>query len=172
MPKKIVFSSTNAAKRYAATQILTVFFDDYDLICVEVDSGVSATPFSSVECMQGCINRVYQIKKLQPDADFWVGAEGGLEKFGEKYFLGGWVLVENSHGVQNWAASSWVQIPDDVIQNMSPDKRLNEALDYSKYENILVQNRLMLGTNGILTKGVYTRIDEFSDALKIAFSQF
>ena len=172
MPK-IVLSSTNQAKRQAVSNVLeSIFGHDFELVCDDVDSGVSATPFSANECMEGCKNRVFEIGKKHPEAQYWIGAEGGLQKFGEHYFLGGWVLVQNSHGIQSWGSSSWVQIPEEIVSNLSPEKRLNEVIDYSKFARELIENRVTLGTNGLLTNGVYTRIDEFRDALKIAFSRF
>ena len=170
---KIILSSTNEAKKQAVISVLEkIFGTDFELVCADIDSGVSATPFSAEECMQGCKNRVAQIMKLYPDAQYWVGAEGGLQKFDEQYFLGGWVLVQNSHEIQSWGSSSWVQIPGDIITNLSPEKKLNEVIDYSKFPRDLMENRVTLGTNGLLTNGIYTRIDEFRDALKIAFSRF
>jgi inosine/xanthosine triphosphatase len=169
---KIVLTSTNSAKKQAVKDIAQkIFNSEYELICVDVESNVSPTPFSSEECMQGAINRIKEAKKQIEEADFWIGAEGGLHKFSENYFLGGWILIENRAGVQSWGSSAWVQMPNYIMKSLTTDKRLNEVLDYSKFNSELLENKSSLGTNGLLTKGNYTRVDEFKDALRIAFSQ-
>lgn len=46
---------------------------------IDASSDVSDQPMSENETIAGAKNRVLNAKKSHPDADYWVGIEGGIE---------------------------------------------------------------------------------------------
>lgn len=165
---KIVLSSTNKAKILAAKKVFAEVYENFDLETVEVNSGVSNTPMNDDEGIKGCLNRIEEAKKLVLNGDIYVGLEGILtsNKFG--VFLTGWAVVEIVKDPKvGMGCSAKVQIPDFIAKNVENFKELSEVVK-SSYPSDLVNNMDELGSNGIITRKMYTRTDEFEHALKCA----
>lgn len=167
----IIFGSKNPAKVEACNEILLNKFDRTGIIFIEAESRVSPTPFGHNECKQGARNRVDSIQKIQPFANFWIGAEGGVVKENGVWKIGGWVLIKNKYGKEVFGCSRFVELPDHVVKVLEPSKRLSEVVDYSKFPEDLVTRKDELGINGLVTRGKYTRVTEFKDALQNAWRE-
>ncbi|HWQ83083.1 MAG TPA: inosine/xanthosine triphosphatase [Anaerolineales bacterium] len=78
----IAIASHNPVKIEAARQGFQSAFPEqaFTLIPVTADSGVSAQPFSDQETLAGAEERATQASLALPDADYWVGIEGGVEE--------------------------------------------------------------------------------------------
>ena len=78
----IIVASTNPVKIKAATLgFQKVFpFKTVNVKGVSVDSGVSDQPKTDDETLTGATNRVKAAAKAYPEADFWIGLEGGIAK--------------------------------------------------------------------------------------------
>jgi len=171
--KEIVLTSTNEAKKRAALQAITEIFGAGNILrTLEAQSGVSATPMSFEESIQGAKNRVKSSREMMPDADYYIGAEGGVEKIAEQWFLGGWVVVENKEGEQHLAASSLVELPFFLVERLEPGVGLSDVVYENDFPESVYARRDVLGTNGLITHGTYSRVTEFYDALRIALSLF
>ncbi|HSW88271.1 MAG TPA: inosine/xanthosine triphosphatase [Candidatus Saccharimonadales bacterium] len=169
---KIVFTSKNAAKVRAVRQFLKrIFGNNFELLCFQTEPNVSATPFSNEECLQGARNRIAFVKQLITDADFYIGAEGGVFPLGNTLMLGGWVVVEDKNGREYIGSSCFLPLPNDLANRLTPQVRLSEIIDETRFSPELLAKSDELGTNGLLTNGKYTRVMEFEDALHVAFSQ-
>ncbi|MDR2064012.1 MAG: DUF84 family protein [Candidatus Nomurabacteria bacterium] len=166
--KKFVLSSENVAKRLAAMQALKkVFGDDFELVCVGVDSGVAKTPTTDDEGIRGALNRIENAKKLISDADGYLGLEGIITSNAFGAFLCGWAVVKLKNG-KTWAGcSAKVQLPPELAKKLKTNLELSELVAETFPER--AQDLPKIGTNGVLTKGLYTRQDEFVDALVCAF---
>ena len=91
--KKIIVAvgSTRKPKLRAVTEALNAFAPrlvpdgDFEVVGVEVESGVSPTPSSSEELMRGARQRVESLVRLARETRrpwrYFVGLEGGLEVF-------------------------------------------------------------------------------------------
>lgn len=163
---KFVLSSTNKAKSEAVRQVLSEFYPESELVCVDVDSGVSKTPDTDDEGIQGCINRIEQAKKTIPDADGYLGLEGIITRNTFGVFICGWCVVEigNKQGV---GCSAKVQLPESIASQISTFGELGKMVK-DTYPSDLVNEIDLIGTNGVVTNKGYTRVDEFIDALKCA----
>lgn len=171
--KKIILSSTNKAKKEATSKIISEIFGNNNVIeVISVPSGVRPTPLSNEECILGAKNRISLIKNIYPNSDYYIGAEGGVNKIEDKWYLGGWVIVENRNGIQHLGSSAWVELPLFISNLIDGDKPLSEIIKPIFFSRELYDKKENLGTNGLITNGRYTRINEFYDALKIAFSLF
>lgn len=115
---KFVLSSTNKAKSEAVRQVLSEFYPQSELVCVDVDSGVSKTPDTDDEGIQGCINRIEQAKKAMPNADGYLGLEGIITKNSFGVFICGWCVVEvgEERGI---GCSAQVQLPEIIAIQIS-----------------------------------------------------
>ncbi len=171
--KEIVLSSSNEAKKRAALQAITEIFGAGNVLkTLEAPSGVSATPMSFEESIVGAKNRVVYSRDLEPHADYYIGAEGGVGKIADQWFIGGWVVVENKEGEQHLAASALVELPLFLINRLAADIPLSQLIEETDFPASLYEKRSVLGTNGLITNGAYSRVTEFYDALRIALSLF
>lgn len=166
--KTFVLSSTNAAKRAATEQILQRLYDDaFELTCVDVDSSVSETPHSDDEGIQGALGRIANAENAVPGADAYIGLEGIVTTNSYGTFLCGWAVVKEGDNTLHMGCSAKVQLPPSLTDDLSSFKKLSEltAEKYPDQAHTLPQ----VGTNGVITNGLYTRVDEFIDALSCAF---
>ena len=82
MREIVVVGSENPSKLQAVRLGFEAVFPDKDFqfLCVNADSDVSAQPMGDAETVTGAQNRARNARVTQPEADYWVGLEGGLTK--------------------------------------------------------------------------------------------
>src|SRR3989344_1784133 len=98
--KKVVVASTNPVKIETTKIGFGFVFPDEEFVFegVMASSRVSDQPLSEEETLQGAHNRVTHAQELVPDADFYVGLEGGMEdKEGELHEIA-WIVVKSKEG--------------------------------------------------------------------------
>jgi non-canonical (house-cleaning) NTP pyrophosphatase len=165
--KIFVLSSANEAKRVAAESVLRELYGDaFELRTVEVNSGVSETPITDDEGIQGCLERIAGAKQAVPDADGYVGLEGIITTNRYGTFLCGWAVIALADGRIGYGCSAKIRLPDELLENFDSFKKL-ASLTAEKYPG-RAGDLPSIGTNGVLTGGMYTRVDEFRDALRCA----
>ena len=167
------------------------------MLCLDVESGVNKTPNSDEEGIKGSQNRIknakIELEKLEKLGELkfeiyktevknenkkltqsvvFIGMEGiiNVNQFGT--FLGGWICLEIA-GIEYFGSSTRCQLPPKIAQNAKNFKELSGTVK-EIYQNIPNVDELVdrIGTNGLLTGGLYTRIDEFEDALKCSWGIF
>ena len=94
-----------------------------------VQSGVADQPMSDAETFQGSLQRVQQAKQAVPEADFWVGIEGGLEDKNGELEAFAWVIVQDVHGKTGKGRTSTFFLPAKVAELVRQGKELGEADD-------------------------------------------
>ena len=67
-----------------------------------------------------------------------------------------------------YGCSSKINLPKEIVKNLDKNTRLSQVV--AEYMNSTDQEVSILGTNGILTHGCYTREDEFTDSVLCAIS--
>lgn len=166
----IVLCSNNKAKISAARNICSELYPNFTLSHYNVFSGVSETPETDKEAIKGCHMRIENLENTcNYQADFIIALEGLTEKTAFGSFVYGWAVIKNV--VINkyyYGCSGKVMLPEAVSSRLSKDDKLSELI-LGLYQNISEADMDRLGTNGILTNGLYTRIHEFETALKCAF---
>lgn len=166
---QIVVCSKNKAKNEAVGNIMNKFFNNYEIVSLNTNSGVSETPVGDEEGVLGCKNRIKDALTQVLDADLYVAMEGILteEPFGT--FLCGWTLIYNRvEDEYYYGCSSKIKIPDEIIAKVSKDTRLSQVV--ADYVGSTDEEISKIGTNGLLTHGAYTRTDEFEDSVLCAIS--
>ena len=86
MRSKIIIASKNPIKiKSTKLGFQRVFAHmDFEFEGVSVTSNVSDQPMTNRETLQGATNRATHAKIDFPNALYWVGIEGGIEKVGDE----------------------------------------------------------------------------------------
>jgi len=168
---KVVVSSLNPVKVNAVREAFNSQFPDKDpvLIPVNVASGVSDQPRSDDETRRGAVNRVANARAAVPDADFWVGLEGGLDTFDGKLMAFAWMAIGGPGGVVSESRSPTLPLPPGIQRLVESGLELGEANDrvFST-----VNSKQAGGAFGLLTNGLYTREGIYAQTLVFALIPF
>ena len=167
--KKVVVCSMNKAKNNAVSRVLKDFIADYMILSLETNSLVSETPMSDDEGILGCMNRIRDAREQISDGDLYIAMEGILTQSSNEFFLCGWTIIyDRESDSYLYGCSSKIHIPYPIMQDFNPDVRLSTIV--ADYMGCTDEEVSVIGTNGILTHGCYTREDEFSDSILCAIS--
>jgi len=153
---KVAIGTRNPAKLAGIERAFRSTYVHVEFECLDAESGVRADPKGEEELRTGALNR----------------ARRALEKTDNSgtYILGCVVIIDKS-GRIGTGFSAQVQIPKEVEAMLNKGIPLAEAVaavSGSEKERV----RFDLGSNGILTKGLYIRKKEFDDATTCALARF
>jgi len=148
-----------------------------DVAGYEVESGVSHTPTSREELMQGARQRAEVLREnlltAGPAADFYIGLEGGLDVATDngvrRVFLESWAYV--SDGTRgHFGRSGAVELPEALAEEVFVrGTELSLAIDQFAGEAGI---RDAQGAWGVLSGNKITRQEAFRVALIAAFAPF
>ena len=168
---KIVVTSNNPVKIAAVREAFLAQFPGLDLQItpLAVESGVSDQPMSDVETRQGARNRVANARMKNPDADYWVGLEGGLDFFDDRLMAFAWMVIANCDGRVSETRSVTLPLPPEVQELVSTGLELGEANDrvFST-----LNSKQGGGAFGLLTDGLMTREGIYAQTLILALIPF
>lgn len=165
---KIILTTTNKAKKEALDKTLEKLAINAEVISIKVDTGVSNTPITDEEGIKGALNRIENAKKIVGDGDMYIGLEGIITTNDYGTFICGWSVIETQDGRRSMGCSSKVELPEKIAKNISDFKELADEVK-SSYPSELIEEMDLLGSNGVITSKLYTRVDEFEDSLMCAF---
>jgi inosine/xanthosine triphosphatase len=168
---KVIVASHNPAKIRAVNDAFTLQFSNetIELIPLSVESGVSEQPLSDKETRLGARNRAQNACKLQPEADFWVGLEGGIETIDGQLMAFAWMAVVGNGRKIGEARTVTLPLPPAVKTLMDQGLELGDANDQVFST---VNSKQQGGAFGLLTNGLYTREGVYTEALVIALVPF
>jgi inosine/xanthosine triphosphatase len=180
----VAVGSTRRPKLNAVWEALTIFGPildsngQFEVVGVDVPSGVSHTPASRSELMAGARFRAESlVKQARERGEAWryfVGLEGGLdvvEENGQRIvFLQSWAYVTDGNGPGNYGQSGAVQMPAALAAEViERGTELSVAIDaYAGEQGI----RDAQGAWGVLTRNLITRQEAFRVAVVSAFAPF
>lgn len=167
---KIVVASTNPVKIQAALNGFQQMFPVqlFTASGISVPSGVSAQPMTSAETLQGAVGRATAARASQPDADYWVGIEGGVEESGGEMEVFAWVVILSPDRMSKGRTGTFY-LPQEVIRLVHQGIELGHADDMvfgrtnSKQQN---------GSVGLLTADAITRLSYYEHAVILALVPF
>jgi inosine/xanthosine triphosphatase len=167
----IVVASRNPVKIDAVTQAFSSQFPEavLEVVSIEVESGVSAQPVTDQETRRGARNRAENARRVRPDADFWVGLEGGIDTFDEQLMAFAWMAVCSRNGKFGEARSVTLPLPPAVKKLVDSGLELGAANDRVFGT---VNSKQQGGAYGLLTDGRYSRQFIYSQTLIIALIPF
>lgn len=168
---QIVVASHNPVKIGAVKNAFKTQFPDagLTLLPVSVESGVSDQPMTDEETRRGARNRVSNAKAVQPEADFWVGLEGGLETYDDQLLASAWMVVEGRSGFISETRTATLPLPPEVQRLVREGLELGDANDQVFST---VNSKQGGGAYGLLTDGKYTREGIYSQTLILALIPF
>ena len=168
---KVVIASHNPVKIRAVNEAFSLQFPGrrIDFIPASVNSGVSDQPLSDEETRHGARNRVKNARELQPDADFWVGLEGGIETIDDQLMAFAWMAVLGPDQQIGEARTVTLPLPPAVKALVDQGLELGDANDQVFST---VNSKHQGGAFGLLTNGIYTREGVYTEALVIALVPF
>ena len=152
----IVVASPNPVNISAVREAFSQQFPSagLELIPVDVESGVSDQPDNDKETRRGARNRVEEARRAHPDADFWVGLEGGVVSIDDQLMALAWMAVRGRKGKIGEARTGTLPLPPAVQELIATGVELGEEHDrvFST-----VNSKQRGGAFGLLTGGLYTR---------------
>jgi len=167
-PMKVAIGSTNPVKVRACKKIMRKIYGNIEVIPVSVSSGVSHTPLSHEEMIEGAKNRAfYALKKT--NADMAVGMEGGISETDGKFFLSGWTVVLSKNGKIGIGGGSKTELPNFIVKEVRKGKELGNVMDELIGEK---DTKKKMGAVGILTKGLIDRQKSWEISLTYALAKF
>ncbi|MDX1907407.1 MAG: inosine/xanthosine triphosphatase [Bacteroidia bacterium] len=166
----VVVASTNPTKIQAARGGLSAMFPDKTLTLtgVSVPSGVPDQPVGDDETLTGARNRVMAARAAHPDADVWIGIEGGIAPRGETLDAFAWVCVMGKTGYGT-ARSAAFELPRAVRALTDAGLELGSAMDQLFQA---VNSKHHQGAVGLLTGDVITREQLYQPAVVLALIPF
>lgn len=168
---KVVVTSFNPVKIEAARQAFISQFPLHvaQIIPVHVDPGVADQPMSDEETRLGARNRVALARQKVPDADYWVGMEGGLDFFDRRLMAFAWMVVAARGERISETRSATLPLPPEVQRLVAGGLELGEANDrvFST-----LNSKQGGGAYGLLTNGLMTRESIYTQTLILALIPF
>lgn len=143
----------------------------------QVESGVSHTPSSRQELMQGARQRVeglYEnLRERKVPADYFIGLEGGLDVTTEngagRVFLESWAYVSNGR-IGYFGCSGSIEVPEALAEQvLSRGAELSVAIDQFAGA---VGIRDGQGAWGVLSGNLISRQESFRLAVIAAFAPY
>jgi inosine/xanthosine triphosphatase len=168
---KVVVASLNPVKIGAVRAAFAAQFPGADFMIepVSIDSGVAEQPMSDAETRLGAHNRVERARTAYPDADYWVGLEGGLDAIDGVLMGVAWMAVGGPDGRVSQARTPTLPIPPAVQRLVEQGLELGAAND-RVFDT--VNSKQGGGAFGLLTDGRYTREGVYTQAVELALIPF
>ncbi|MEM7356878.1 MAG: inosine/xanthosine triphosphatase [Acidobacteriota bacterium] len=170
--KTIVLASHNPVKARACENGFRRMFPAEELVVqqMHVPSGVADQPVTDAETLQGAENRAAGAAQRHPQADYWVGIEGGIEDEGAGGAMTGfaWIVVRSPAGLGK-SRTGTVQLPPEVARLVRQGKELGEADDIVFGRS---NSKQAEGACGLLTHGAVDRTALYEQSVVLALVSF
>ncbi len=113
---KVVVASHNPVKINSVQSAFeTCLKQGIDIVGVTVDSYVSDQPKSDKETLQGAMNRAKNAAKLDSDANYFIGIEGGIQTNGNQLLAFAWIVITDGERFSKARTGSFC-LPPKVAQ--------------------------------------------------------
>lgn len=167
---KVIVGSTNPVKIKCVQDAFQQMMPESDLEVVgeHAPSGVRDQPMSDEETFQGAQNRASNVREHFPDANYWVGIEGGTEIHEQDMEAFAWVVILDQNNLGKARTASFV-LPAIVKELVESGVELGHANDQVFKKHNSKQHN---GAVGILTNDVVERKDYYQHAAVLALIPF
>lgn len=162
----VVAATKNPAKIKAILEGFELIYGPgrCQITALNVASGVPEQLLGDEQTRTGARNRVARARAAQPDADFWVAIEAGID--GNSTFS--WVIIESVY-TYGEARSATLPLPEAIMARIRQGEALGPAMSaWSGIENIGCKE----GAIGAFTAGKLTRSSVYVQAIILALSPF
>lgn len=168
--RRVVVGSANPVKVEAARRAFRRVLpgEETEVEGLSVPSGVPEQPRGREETREGAIGRAEAVASRRPEADFCVGAEGGVVEEGGRMFAFARVAVRSA-GATGESSTGLFRLPEPVARRVRAGQELGAADD----EVFGVEDsRRGAGAVGLLTGGAVSRTELYAQAVCLALAPF
>lgn len=169
--KIIVLASKNPVKAQATRNGFQRMFPEetFEIHTISVPSNVKQQPMTDEETLQGALNRARNASHAIPEADYWVGIEGGVEDSIQNEMTAfAWVYVLSST-LSGKGRTGAFFLPQKVAQLVRQGEELGEADDLIFHRSNSKQEN---GAIGILTGDIIDRSQLYEQAVILSLIPF
>ena len=166
----VIIGSRNPVKLQSTDVAFQQVFGNRPIVqSINVDSGVGTQPQGDDETYRGAYNRAINAKNAYPEADYWVGIEGGVDVINKDMASFAWVYIVDKHGNQGKAKTATFFLPSSISSLVNGGLELGEAGDqfFNK-----VNSKQNGGAVGLLTNGVVDRFELYMQGLILCLIPF
>jgi inosine/xanthosine triphosphatase len=169
--QKIIVASKNPVKLNATRRGFEQMFPgiDFEVEGVSVESGVNDQPIGRDETLQGAKNRLEGIVAAIPDADYWVGIEGGIEIHDENMEVSAWIVIRDRSGQNGKGQTGTFILPPAIAEHIRDGKELGTATDIVFNQT---NSKQAGGSIGELTGGLVDRTAHYDVGVIFALIPF
>ncbi|MHA7099595.1 inosine/xanthosine triphosphatase [Roseivirga pacifica] len=167
---KVVVASKNPVKINCTSQAFSKAFPNtiLDVQGVSVPSNVSDQPMTDAETLEGAKNRAKNARSAQPDADYWVGIEGGIDQESGTMEAFAWISIIG-RTKEGKARTASFDLPEKIRALVNQGVELGHADDMVFERTNSKQGN---GAVGILTNGLIDRAAYYEPAVVLALIPF
>ena len=154
---KILVGSKNPVKIEAVKEAFSKYFEEPEIIGISADSKVSAQPVNG-ETFEGAKNRAMELKQINSKnnigAEYFVGIEGGIAEFFDKWFALGLMCIIDEEGKTGFGTSPLFELPSSVTKELLNGTELGEVMDKLTGDHNTKQKSGAIGyfTNGVMDR--------------------
>lgn len=166
----IIVASTNPVKINAVLAGFRRMFPENSWTAqgLNVASGVADQPMGDEDTLTGARNRACAAREAAPEADYWVGVEGGCAEDLHGMTCFAWVFILTNER-QGQARTGAFYLPEEVAELVRSGIELGHADDQVfGRENSKQQD----GSVGLMTGGVIDRTEYYTHAVILALVPF
>ncbi len=150
---KIAVASNNPLKVNSVKKVFAKFFNDLELFHSEVNSNVSSQPLND-EAVKGALNRVYRIKEIFPDCDYYVAIESGVMNYSDRGLSFSAIVIMNNKLEKHYGFSPAFELPPEITDKIFQGNELGPLIDSLTNEK---DTKKKYGAVGILSNEVTNR---------------
>jgi len=166
---KIIVASKKPVKVQATKDAFERFFaNSFDAEGISIPSNVPDQPIGDEQTYTGAYNRAMGAKTARPDADYWVGIEGGITTTRGEMETFAWMVVLDKNG-QGHARTAGFFLPPRVTELVHQGYELGDADDIVFGSS---NSKQKTGALGLLTKDVLTRHELYLPAMMMPLFPF
>jgi|SRR5690606_12483890 len=166
----VLVGSKNPVKIAATEDAFTRAFNKSFLVeGINASSGVSEQPKSDQETLLGARNRAHNSQVVFPEANYWVGIEGGLDVDEQGMFAFAWIFILDKKGRTSQSKTGTFYLPKAVVD------LVNEGMELGKADDLVFareNSKHQGGSVGILTHGIVERNEYYRQAIILALIPF
>jgi len=168
---RVVVGSTNPVKVSCVTRAFAQAFPvaTIEVLPVPAASGVADQPMGDGETLLGARGRAADARARNPQAEYWVGIEGGLEWHEGILMTMAWVVILGPEEKEGRSRTATFPLPQRLVDLIQTGHELGAADDIvfgrtnSKHQS---------GTVGALTAGLIDRAEYYRHACLLALIPF
>lgn len=165
---KFAVGSRNSVKIKAVENAVKRFWEDAEVIGLEVEHGTNSQPRSDEEAISGATKRARLVIE-KSKADFGFGLEGSVSDTDHGMFVVSWVVAVDKDGTLGIGCGGSLLLPEKIAKEIRKGKELGKVMDDFIGKENTKHNE---GTVGILTKNAITRTEKFEHGVIYALARF